>query len=497
MNKKCIHLFFAGGISSLSFTAIFFPLFLVFGFYIFFKSLKNLNNIRETFFVSSSYGFGYFLVGIHWIYFPLTFDERFYYFIPLLVIIFAAFFSFFFYIPALITVIYLQRKDQGFFTQTLIISIVFFLAEFTRSTILGGFPWNLYAHIWANNENFILISKYIGVFGLSFLTIFWVVLVCQYLIKKKYKLFSINLIFFPILLFTNGLIFKSHQAEEKLKVRLVQPNISQEMKWSKDHFEENFNKLIYLSLDNIDEYNKPDLIIWPEVAVPLFLNEKAKIVNILSDILPPETSLVLGSLRKNEREIFNSLYLISKKGIEENYDKMKLVPFGEFMPLRNFVGLKKITHGTTDFSPGNERKILKIKKNNQFISFEPSICYEGIFTNRKIKDSNVDFLLNITNDAWFGNTTGPHQHIMASRFRSIERGVPLIRVANTGISAIFDNNGRKVKFLPLNQKGFIDSEISLSKTNTFFSNFGYLTIIFLLSFVSIVCRFLDHLEKKG
>ena len=99
MNKKCIHLFFAGGISSLSFTPIFFPLFLVFGFYIFFKSLKNLNNIRETFFVSSSYGFGYFLVGIHWIYFPLTFDERFYYFIPLLVIIFAAFFSFFFLYP--------------------------------------------------------------------------------------------------------------------------------------------------------------------------------------------------------------------------------------------------------------------------------------------------------------------------------------------------------------------------------------------------------------
>ena len=158
---------------------------------------------------------------------------------------------------------------------------------------------------------------------------------------------------------------------------------------------------------------------------------------------------------------------------------------------------KKLTKGSVDFTSGSKRKLLKITNTTgKAITFEPSICYEGIFPQKNIYAENPSFLVNITNDSWFGNTTGPQQHLVATKFRSIERGMPLLRVANSGISAAFNKNGKLIKSIPLNSEGFADIVLELDSNQTIFSKYGDLILVILVSLFFIFVLILDLLKKK-
>ena len=496
---------FFGACSSLSFSFFFLIPLKIIGFIFYLKNLYLYKDIKKIFYLSVGFGFGYFLVGLHWIIFPLTFDSFFKNFIPFVIILFPLFFSLFFFIASYLYVIFLRNLKihrTKIFFNSFLITLILFLCEYLRAFIFGGFPWNLHGHIWAFDFRFIQISKYIGVFGLSFLTIFWIVLIANLFMKRSYNSCAIVLLIFPLTLFLFSLNDEKNISNEFIKIRIVQPNIPQEKKWSKIYITENLQKTIDLSFDQINKNSKPEIIIWPEVAIPFIIEENLDFRKILPLSLLKDSLLITGALRKenvnNNLNIFNSLFVLSANGVEDYYDKRKLVPFGEYFPLRRFFNFKKITDGNKDFSPGIENKNIQFTFENKKITFEPSICYEGIFQNNQKFKKESDFIINITNDAWFGTTSGPSQHLTATRFRSVEKGIPLIRVANTGISAIFNEKGKRLISIPLNVEQSETLIINLNKKKTLFSRYGNLCLVILIFLVCLLSNIIDNflLRKK-
>ena len=232
-----------------------------------------------------------------------------------------------------------------------------------------------------------------------------------------------------------------------MNFRVIQPNIPQIEKWNKLYFEKNINKLFELTIEeNIEDTEK--IVIWPEVALTYFLTEEPDVVEYLKTKIPKNITLITGGLRRefnNESfKLFNSLYLINNENLDF-YDKKKLVPFGEFVPLRGFLKSFKLAPGTTDFSEGDKANQMRIELEKEEILFEPSICYEAIF--QTFTKNNPSVFVNITNDAWFGKTIGPKQHLASQIFRSIEKSVFFLRSANSGISVVVNNKGEILKKL--------------------------------------------------
>ena len=497
--NKYIFIFLAGCLSSLAFPSLFLIPFFVIGFIIFFQRLwYDLEN-QNCFLIGFAFGLGHFFVGLHWIYFPITFDPAYALWAPLMTFIFIALMALFFAIPSgIIGYILKKIKRLNFFFsfKVFLISLIFFLSELIRSYIFGGFPWNLFSHIWTVDHRFITITSILGIHGLSYVTIYWVAFISIFLKKnKRYALFG--LVVLPITLFFLGNNYKTSENEKKIIVRVVQPNIPQNEKWNKNKIYENLDTLINLSNKNSD-IQKPDLLIWPESALTFFVNENRNLLNYLRDNLDKEIILVTGGLRKEslnkENKIYNSLFLIKNGNILNFYDKKKLVPFGEYMPFRKYIKINKLTKGNQDFSVGNQSNISEVLINEQNIKIMTNICYEGIFPH---KHSPIDFVINITNDAWFGNTTGPSQHLMANRLRIAEIGSPGIRVANSGISAFFDADGKISRKIDLNSRDYIQQEINLVNSKSIFIKFGSKLTISLIFFMAIISIIIDRFAKKS
>ena len=472
---------------------------MAFGFVFYFYELNKSSNLRKSFLLGLAFGFGYFLVSLHWIIFPLFFDKKHFLLIPFVLIFSPLFLGIFFALPSLL-IIYLKENflvlKEKIFISSFVASIIIFSFELLRSFIFGGFPWNLFGHIWEISHYFTIISRFIGVFGLSFLTIFWLVILSNYFIKNEIKKTILIFFAFPIFLLISGKFLELEKSDQTIKVRLVQPNIPQKLKWSRPHQKKHIEKLLQLSFkDSSDDYF-PDLIVWPEVAIPFFLDENKRLREYISEKIPAESSIVLGALSKDYEKgiekIFNSLFLLSHNNDYKIYNKKRLVPFGEYIPLRDFIPFEKITYGVKDFSSGEVRKNIIVKTQLRDLKFEPSICYEGIFSKKDLIHDRPSFLLNITNDAWFGITSGPWQHLSMTRFRSIERGLPLIRVANSGISAVFDQNGKKMKSMSLNTEGFIDFDLDINNSISHYSKFGLWSILHLIILLVLFSIFFDN-----
>jgi len=248
-----------------------------------------------------------------------------------------------------------------------------------------------------------------------------------------------------------------------------------------------------MSLVNKD-YFKPKYIIWPESAFQF----DAKILNNKSfnffDWLEDDQILITGATRREYKDnklfnIFNSSYFINQNNdIIDYYDKVKLVPFGEYIPLRNFLRLKKMTSGSLDFISGLNSNVINL--DNNFIKIGMLICYEIIFSGNIINGPRPDFLINLTNDAWYRKSVGPVQHLSAARARAIEEGVTVLRIANTGISAVIGPSGKYIKKLPLGSEGIIDAKVPKKIDPTLFSKYGNLIYIILSLFMLLLSRFI-------
>ena len=267
-------------------------------------------------------------------------------------------------------------------------------------------------------------------------------------------------------------------------MRLVQPNAPQDQKWQRDMIPVFFNRL--LSFTEVGP--RPDLIIWPETAMPMLLNNAEEALSVVSQSAGP-VPMIVGIQREDNGRYYNSLILQDARGqTSAVYDKHHLVPFGEYMPFPdlfariNVGGLAQ--RAASGYSAGPGPRLLDLGPLGKAL---PLICYEAVFPQHaKTGGSRPDMLIQITNDAWFGTWSGPYQHLAQARMRAIEQGLPMLRSANTGVSAVIDAKGRIVDSIDLGQAGYIDVPLPAALNDTIYSRSGDVPLLVLLLGLTLV-----------
>ena len=394
--------------------------------------------------------------------------------------------------------------------------VIFFAAiwtllEWVRGWAFTGFPWNLIGTVWAGSDAMIQLTSVTGVYGLSLLSVIAATMPAVLSEGAPDRSTLRRLMPVMIAFATLGVVWvggqvRLPQASGKtvpgVQLRLVQPNIPQALKWRTDlrrgHVEKQLNMSRTASPVNGESGSTPAKapthIIWAETAVPYVLGNTPGLTQALAEAVPPGGLLIFGAPRASPsgvqpKRIWNSLLGIDSQGrVKGVYDKHHLVPFGEYVPFRAILPVEKLTAGRQDFSPGPGVRTLAL---DGLPPFSPLICYEVIFPG-KVADnkSRPQWLLNLTNDGWFGFSSGPYQHFAAARLRAVEEGLPLVRVANTGISGVIDGYGRVVRSLELGRAGVIDSPLPAAlDERTLYSRFGG-WITFLVLFLALIWGFL-------
>ena len=459
---------------------------------------KNKNQNKNFFFINGYiFGFGYFVSSLYWIPLSLLYDDNFKYLVPFALILIPTFLSFFYGAAFLSFSFFLKFKSV--FINILIFSVVLGFFEFIRGKILSGFPWNLFAYSFSETINFIQINSLIGVyaFNTKIITLFCIPSIL-FLNKSKNDLIGFFIIIFICTCSYLYGIYKINNFNnfilEKLplEIKIISSNIPIERFYNNVDEQDIIKELINLSNPN---QNHESIFIWPEGIIPnanfkilkneygyLFRNSFSKNHQIILGINDEESN-------SEKLKIYNSLIAIDNEAnILYNYKKNKLVPFGEFLPLENILskmGLKTLTNNYLSYTASSERKLFNLYKNSS-IKILPLICYEIIYSGEISKDKDYNFIVNISEDGWFGDSIGPHQHFAHSIFRSIEYGKYTLRSANNGISAIVDPTGFIVDKLEVNNKGVISINEIVYTNKTLFSTYGnkiYFLIILLYIFL--------------
>jgi apolipoprotein N-acyltransferase len=272
------------------------------------------------------------------------------------------------------------------------------------------------------------------------------------------------------------------QGSTGVRLRIVQANVDQAEKWRPENAAEIFSD--YLDLTKSAGLDRIDIVIWPETAVPFFLDESQDALLAIGAALPDGAMLLVGSARFVEerdpqgvlqaQRVYNSLLVIDDEGhVVDGYDKLHLVPFGEFLPFQDFLeslGFMQLTGVRGGFTEGGGARLLSI---GDAPPARALICYEIIFPDEIVSDgARPGWLINLTNDAWFGSSAGPYQHFHQAQVRAVEQGLPVARAANTGISAVIDAYGRVIAEIGLGEKGVIDADLPKVGSATLFAQFG-------------------------
>ena len=378
------------------------------------------------------------------------------------------------------------------------------LTEYLRAHLFTGFPWALLAYSQSSNLPVIQIADITGAYGVSFLIVlvnFGVYSALKKTPKRFYSLFFIFILFITVWAYGQNRINRIYPTRwawpsngaRGLLVSVIQGNIPQRLKWNPLYKEFIIDKYCALTEESLKE--NPHLVIWPETAVPGYLEEGSYLRRRVLDIAKSgNTHLLVGAIREENSEVFNSATLISDKGgALRHYDKIHLVPFGEFVPFEKLLFPMRafIDKPIGDFDRGSEFTVFKavfsniipdpakIQKTTRFYDFSVLICFEDIFPglSRNFVKKGARFLVNITNDAWFGKTAAPYQHAQASIFRAVENRRPVIRAANTGLSCIIDHKGKVLKSVRAGKdqifvEGYATGMIMPPFTKTFYTRFG-------------------------
>ncbi|MEO1109192.1 MAG: apolipoprotein N-acyltransferase [Pseudomonadota bacterium] len=366
--------------------------------------------------------------------------------------------------------------------RAVLLALTLSLAEFVRGYVLTGFPWAGVAQVWVDTPVAQLLSL-IGPYGLGALTLLVTLpLGAAFARARGFVAPSILAIVSVVFAFVYAGLRPAVEQTDSV-VRLVQPNAPQHQKWDPDYASLFFARQIEFTA----AAPRPDLIVWPETAVPAWLSRAGPWLETIASAAQG-TPVVFGIQRADGLKIFNSLIFLDETGAQRGlYDKHHLAPFGEYVPFGDLLGSFGI-HGlaaTTGhgFSAGPGPSLLEAGKLGRAL---PLICYEAVFP----QDVNgapdrADFILQITNDAWFGTRSGPYQHLAQARMRAIEQGLPLMRSANTGISAMIDPLGQITDSLALGEAGFVDAILPAPHAPTVYSRFGDNPVLILLLFLFV------------
>lgn len=385
--------------------------------------------------------------------------------------------------------------------------------EYLRAKLFSGFPWCLLGYSQFKNLNLIQVSDLVGVYGISFLIIsanvlIYLILLNRNLFKKNRFLKYETAIIFILFLMTMAYGYKQlsgskrQDSKETVNVAIVQGNIDQAVKWDPVFKEKTLNIYKNLSEDAYD-FN-PHLIVWPETSVPLYFQEGGKMTHRVRDIAKKSrASLIFGSpaysREKGLIKYYNRAYEISPEGIITGYyDKVHLVPFGEYVPFQKYLPfVSRLAQAAGDFVSGNEIQPL----NSRGISSGILICFEVIFPElARIQTKNgADIIVNLTNDAWFGMTSAPYQHLGMVVFRAVENKRPLVRSANTGFSAFISPMGEISRISDLFMPKVLKQEVILDSSYlTFYTRYGdiFAIIISIISLIYVIYILSYHKLKE-
>lgn len=361
--------------------------------------------------------------------------------------------------------------------QTVLLALIIALAEAGRGYVLTGFPWAGLAQVWVDTPVAQVLAL-TGPYGLGALTLLATLPLGAALSRRKG-------IFLPLCLSVGfvglGLGYAAMRPDvtnTEHIVRLIQPNAPQHQKWDPDYAPLFFARQIEFSA----QQPRPDLIVWPETSVPAWLGSAQPHLDAIAEAAQG-TPVFLGIQRGDGPRIYNSMIYLNEDGQQQGlYDKHHLAPFGEYVPFGDVMARFGI-HGmatTTGngFSAGPGAELIEAGKLGLAL---PLICYEAVFTQDVLSaPGRADFLMQITNDAWFGTRSGPYQHLAQAQMRAVEQGLPMMRAANTGVSAMIDPLGRITKALPLGEAGFIDALLPAPLARTLYARIGDYPVFFVL-----------------
>ena len=491
---------FLGSLTSLSLPPynFFFLNFFTFSVFFIFLFHRLKQGIKKSFYYGWLFGFSYFLSSLYWLTISLSFDQSFNFLIPISLIVIPAFLGLFY---ALCIAIFYLYKPKNILSAFFLFSLLFGLIEFIRGTILTGFPWNLVVYSFSEINSFLSILSIIGTYSLNLIVVSFFTAPALFIFRKSKKegVVCIFLLLLPISFYTYGEFLKknfynSKEKELPFAVRVIGANISLDRYYKNVNAESVINELISIS-SPIEE--KKTFFVWPEGIIPNTYEDQLDLYNDIFEKYFSENHLIgLGiTSRKtmnNDYNYYNSFSIFdSKVNLIDNYNKIKLVPFGEFVPIEkilNKFGLKTITNNIGSFDKGVNRKIIKIQGDFKQINFLPLICYEIIYSGNLTKNFDFDFILNISEDGWFGKSIGPKQHFIHSKFRAVENGKYIIRSSNNGMAAIINPLGYIENKIEYGISGYIDLEGIRDLKPTLFSKYGN-NIFFILILLYIVLTF--------
>lgn len=471
--------FFAGGIATLALPPVYAVPALWLSFPPFLWLLDGAASRGQAFRLGWSFGFGFFFFGLYWISFALFTDlARFWWLVPFALTLLPAALAVLIGCGAVLTRLW---PGQGV-DRVLVFGIVWTALEWFRGHAFSGFPWNLIGYVWTDTLPVAQAASLIGVYGLSLLTVTIAALPAAFGWRQERPKRAALSCAVGLLLLAGLAVWGQQRLATaasdpvpNVVLRLVQPGILQKDKWDPLLRQENFLKHLRLSIRPLPAGVAPGpgptddrmLVIWPEAAVTYFIERDPVRLAAVARATPPGGWTLTGTPRltldaDGTRQFWNSLVAIdSDANVAAAYDKAHLVPFGEYVPLRqwlpDWLPLATIAAGTSDFSAGPGVRTLELPGVPRF---GPLICYEIIFPAAVTgPDPRPRWFLNITNDAWYGETAGPHQHFAKARMRAVEEGIPVVRVANTGISGVVDAFGRVPYRLGLGETGILDARL--------------------------------------
>lgn len=447
----------------------------------------------RAFLIAWAFGTGHFAAGFYWLSHALLIEpEKFGWLIPFATLGLGGLVGLFVGLSGLAV---RAARTRGAASIGLL-AAAWLAGEWLRSWVLTGFPWNLLGTVWAFSDAMLQGAMLAGVYGLGLVTV--LAAAAPALAAESPRRGALATLAGLGLLAALGLggAARLNGAEtamvEGVTLRLVQASIAQGQKWQAELRERHLAEQVRLSRG--EGFDRVTHVVWPESAAPFFLDADAARRRVAAAAVPPGGLLLTGAPRATPEgeafRVWNSLVVVDGQAhVAGLYDKVHLVPFGEYVPFRGVLPLAKITQGATDFSSGAALATLELPG---LPPVGPLICYEAIFPGRVTAPGRRPaWLLNLTNDGWFGISAGPHQHLAAARLRAVEEGLPLVRAANTGISAVADGYGRVIAELGLGERGVLDAPLPRALAPTPYARFGNLvplSLAGLLAGVSLAAR---------
>jgi apolipoprotein N-acyltransferase len=452
------------------------------------------------------FGFGFFLAGLYWIAAALFVDiDRFWWLVPFAAAGLPAGFALYIGLALLATRIVANYLHLPTTARIFAFAITWSAAEWARGHALTGLPWNLLGYAWSGGFPGALVVlqsvAWFGIYGLSFVTILAASLPAALGVPSTAPMSAARR-WAPAIVAGLLILVPAIAGAIRLEtmptvltgtwLRLVQPSIPQSLKWLPTAAQADFRRLLDLSA--APTAHPLAAVIWPEAATPFLLGRDAAARQAIAAIVPRGGYLITGALRANPPpgpvdEVWNSIEALDDRGaIVAHYDKAHLVPFGEYVPLRHWLPFKKITAGSMDLSAGPGPQTIVLPG---FPPFAALICYEAIFPGAIVDESDRPaWMLNVTNDAWYGRSSGPFQHFAIARTRAVEEGLPLVRIADNGISGVVDPAGRVLARTGLDAVGYVDTALPGAAAPTPYVRAGDWTFLalLLLAAVPVVMR---------